>query len=118
MHYVVYFVASGVGPGKDDSFRLPMENLTFVEVDRKEGQLSYDYSILTLLTNLSGPRRRIADDEQTRVDMKFVPEGGLHGYRGKPWTKKDIKFFFIEPETGEKFVTYLKERGIRVEKRK
>lgn len=118
MHYVVYYVASGRGPGRDDSFRLPLDNLTFVEVDRKKGKQLADYSIMTMLFNLSGPRRRIAAGEQTRVDLKFVPEGGIHGYRGKPWKKKDIKFFFIEPEMGEKLVAYLKKRGIRVEKRK
>lgn len=118
MHFVVYYVASDWGLGKDDSFVLPFSNLEYVEVDRKKGQQIYDYSIETLLTNLSGPRRRIATGEESRVDLKFVAGTYIKGYRGKPWTKKNIKFFFIEPEIGEAFFEFLESKGVQTILRK
>jgi len=117
MHYIVYLVYSGWGLGNDDSFQVPFDQLQYTEVDRKKGQLAFDYSVLTLLTNLSGPRRRIASGEESRVDLKFVFKQPLAGYRGKPWTKEDIKFFFIEPEMGDRFLKFLEGKGVRTTQR-
>ena len=117
MHYVVYLVASGWGQGNDDSFKADYDLIDSVEVDRKKGQQSNDYSILTLLTNLSGPRRRIAAGEEARVDLKFFFKKPIEGYRGGSWTKNDIKFFFIEPEMGDRFVKYLASRGVKIAER-
>ena len=118
MHFVVYLVASEWGMGNDDSFILPFSGIEYVEVDRKKGQRTTDYSLLTLLTNLSGPRRRIATGEESRVDLKFVSGTGIKGYRGKPWTKKSIKFFFIEPEIGEGFFEFLESKDVQTVLRK
>jgi tetratricopeptide (TPR) repeat protein len=118
LHFVVYIVASEWGPGNDDSFRTPLTNIEFVEVDRKKGQQAYDYSLITLLTNLSGPRRRVDTGEQTRVDLKFVFKQPLQGYRGKPWNKEDIKFFFIEPEVGERLLKFLEAQDVKSTLRK
>ncbi len=113
MHFIVYLVVSGFGRGNDDSFKADFDTIDYVEVDRKKGELAYDYSILTLLTNLSGPRRRIAGGEESRVDLKFVFKQPIAGYRGNPWTKNDIKFFFIEPEMGDKFVKFMESKKVR-----
>ena len=114
MHFVVYIVVSGMGPGNDDSFEVPYSQIGEVEVDRKKGQQMADYAIITLLTNLSGPRRRLASTEQSRVDLKFSFKAPIKGYRGNPWTKDDIKFFFIEPEVGDRFVEYLKTKDLKL----
>ena len=117
MHYVVYHVASGWGLGNDDSFEVPYSNISDVEVDRKSGQQAFDYGILTLLTNQSGTRRRIATGEEARIDLKFTFDSPVRGYRGKPWDKPDIKFFFIEPENGESFLKFLQSRGLKTHER-
>jgi tetratricopeptide (TPR) repeat protein len=117
MHFVVYMVFSGWGPGNDDSFEVPYAQIDAVEVDRKKGELAYDYSLTTLLTNLSGPRRRLASGEDSRIDLKFTFKQPINGYRGKAWTKSDIKFFFVEPETGEKMVKYLESKGVKITNR-
>jgi hypothetical protein len=114
MHFVVYHVFSGWGPGNDDSFEAPYSNVTEVEVDRKKGAQAVDYSIVTLLTNLSGPRRRISAGEQARVDLKFTFRAPITGYRGNPWSKPDIKFFFIEPELGDRFLKFLETKDLKV----
>jgi len=114
IHFVVYLVVSGYGPGNDDSFEAPYSQLESVEVDRKKGEQAMDYSIITLLTNLSGPRRRLATGEQSRVDMKFSFKQPIKGYRGNPWTKDDIKFFFIEPDVGERFVKFLETKDLKL----
>lgn len=114
IHFVVFIVVSGVGPGNDDSFEAPYSQIDTVEVDRKKGEQVMDYSLITLLTNLSGPRRRLATGEQSRVDLKFSFKKPIAGYRGNPWTKDDIKFFFIEPEVGERFVTYLETKDLKL----
>jgi len=113
IHFIVYLVVSGFGRGNDDSFKADFDTIDYVEVDRKKGELAYDYSILTLLTNLSGPRRRIAGGEESRVDLKFVFKQPIAGYRGSPWSKQDIKFFFIEPEMGDKFAKFLESKKVR-----
>jgi tetratricopeptide (TPR) repeat protein len=117
MHFVVYIVASGMGLGNDDSFESALTNLEYVEVDRKKGQLAYDYSLITLLTNLSGPRRRLASDEESRVDIKFVFKQPIKGYRGTAWNKSDIKFFFVEPEVGDRYLKFLESKGIKITQR-
>jgi tetratricopeptide (TPR) repeat protein len=114
IHFVVYIVVSGYGPGNDDSFEAPYTQISEVEVDRKKGAQWVDYYIITLLTNLSGPRRRLATGEQSRVDLKFTFKQPIKGYRGNPWTKDDIKFFFIEPELGERFVKYLEGKDLKI----
>lgn len=115
IHFVVYIVVSGYGPGNDDSFEAPYTQISEVEVDRKRGeQLMADYSIITLLTNLSGPKRRLATNEQARTDLKFSFRQPIKGYRGNPWTKDDIKFFFIEPEVGDRFMNYLKTKDLKI----
>lgn len=114
MHFVVYIVVSGMGPGNDDSFEVPYSQIGAVEVDRKKGEQMADYAIITLLTNLSGPRRRLATNEQSRVDLKFSFKQPIKGYRGNPWTKEEIKFFFIEPEVGERFVKYLETKDMKI----
>ena len=114
MHFVVYHVVSGWGQGNDDSFESPYSNIGNIEVDRKKGMQAYDYSILTLVTNLSGPRRRIAAGEQSRVDLKFVFETPIKGYRGDAWTKPEIKFFFVEPDAGERLVKFLEGKKVRI----
>ena len=113
MHYIVYLVVSGFGRGNDDSFKADYSQIDLVEVDRKKGEMANDYSILTLLTNLSGPRRRIASGEESRVDLKFTFKTPISGYRGNPWTKNDVKFFFIEPEMGDKFIKFLENKQVR-----
>lgn len=118
MHFVVYHVISGWGQGNDDSFESPYANIAEVEVDRKKGEQYVDYGLYTLLTNLSGPRRRLATTEQSRIDLKFVFRKPVGGYRGNPWNKADIKFFFIEPETGEQFLKFLEGKDIKVYLRK
>jgi tetratricopeptide (TPR) repeat protein len=117
MHFVVYMVFSGWGPGNDDSFEVPISQIDSVEVDRKRGEQAYDYSLITLLTNLSGPRRRLASGEEARTDLKFTFKQPVNGYRGKAWTKTDIKFFFVEPDMGEKMVKFLESKGVRVSAR-
>lgn len=117
MHFVVYMVFSGWGPGNDDSFEVPYTQIDSVEVDRKKGEQAYDYSLITLLTNLSGPRRRLASGEEARTDLKFTFKQPINGYRGKPWTKPDIKFFFVEPEIGERMVKFLETKGVRITNR-
>ncbi|MGH9580367.1 MAG: hypothetical protein ACRD2R_05180 [Terriglobales bacterium] len=117
MHYVVYIVFSGFGRSNDDSFKAGFDQIDSVEVDRKKGELAYDYSILTLLTNLSGPRRRIASGEESRVDLKFAFKKPIEGYRGNRWAKNDIKFFFIEPEIGDKFLKFLESKQVRIMQR-
>jgi len=117
MHYVVYIVASGFGKGNDDSFVIDWDSIEYVEVDKKKGEQMNDYSIITLLTNLSGPRRRMSSNEDTRIDLKFVFKGRIEGYRGKSWSKKDIKFFFIEPEVGAQFLAFLESQGVRTQMR-
>ena len=108
IHYVVYEVWSGYGPGNDDSFKTPFSNITARDVDRKKGENQFaDYRFLANLSGMSGPRRRIASGEDNRVDIKFYFKDPIAGYRGKPWTKADIKFFFVEPEIGERFLKYL-----------
>ena len=107
-------MVSGAGPGNDDSFEVPYTQIEQVEVDRKKGDQMQDYSLITLLTNLSGPRRRLASGEQSRVDLKFSFKEPIRGYRGNPWTKNDIKFFFIEPEMGEHFIKYLEARDVKI----
>jgi hypothetical protein len=114
MHFVVYIVVSGAGQGNDDSFEVPYSQIEAVEVDRKKGEQMADYSIITLLTNLSGPRRRLASGEQSRVDLKFSFKKPIQGYRGNPWKKDDIKFFFIEPEVGERFLKYLETKDMKI----
>jgi tetratricopeptide (TPR) repeat protein len=118
LHFVVYIVASGWGIGNDDSFETTLSNIELVEVDRKKGQLANDYSLITLLTNLSGPRRRIASGEESRVDLKFVFKQPVKGYRGNEWTKSEIKFFFIEPEVGDRYLKFLEAREVKVVQRK
>jgi tetratricopeptide (TPR) repeat protein len=113
IHFVVYVVASGFGSGNDDSFETSFSNIDYVEVDRKQGEMAMDYSFITLLTNLSGPRRRIGSGEESRVDLKFVFKEPIKGYRGKPWTKPDIKFFFIEPEMGNRLLAFLEGKGVK-----
>lgn len=113
MHFVVYHVFSGWGVGNDDSFEVPYANIAEVEVDRKKGMQAMDYSILTLLTNQSGPRRRIAAGEEARVDLKFTFKKPITGYRGNPWNKPDMKFFFVEPDSGDRFVKFLETRDIK-----
>jgi len=113
MHFVVYHVVSGMGPGNDDSFETPYTNISSVEVDRKKGEQAADYSIITLLTNQSGPRRRIASGEESRVDLKFTFKQPISGYRGGPWTKNDIKFFFIETESGERMMKFLETKDLK-----
>jgi tetratricopeptide (TPR) repeat protein len=117
MHFVVYHVVSGWGQGNDDSFETPYSNISNVEVDRKSGTQWNDYSILTLLTNQSGTRRRIGTGEEARIDLKFTFDSPIHGYRGKPWDKNDIKFFFIEPENGEKLLKFLETKGVKTQLR-
>jgi tetratricopeptide (TPR) repeat protein len=114
MHFVVYHVFSGWGAGNDDSFETPYSNIGNLEVDRKRGAQAYDYSIITLFTNLSGPRRRIAAGEQARVDLKFLFESPIKGYRGDNWTKPDIKFFFVEPDSGERLIKFLEGKKVKV----
>lgn len=118
IHYVVYHVVSGFGPGNDDSFEAPLTQISSVEVDRKKGEQAVDYSIITLLTNQSGTRRRIASGEEARIDLKFSFTTPIKGYRGAPWTKADIKFFFIEPETGESLLKYFESRDVKSTQRK
>jgi hypothetical protein len=77
-----------------------------------------DYSIITLLTNQSGPRRRLAGGEESRVDLKFTFKQPIKGYRGNPWTKNDIKFFFIEPDSGERMVKFLATKDVKAAPRK
>lgn len=113
MHFVVYHVFSGWGVGNDDSFESPLANISEVEVDRKKGMQAMDYSVLSLLTNLSGPRRRIAAGEEARVDLKFTFKKPINGYRGNPWNKPDIKFFFVEPDSGDRFLKYLETKDIK-----
>ena len=117
MHYMVYLVFSGWGQGNDDSFKADYDQIDSLEVDHKQGQQNIDYSVLTLLTNLSGPRRRIGAGEEARVDLKFFFKKPIAGYRGNSWTKNDIKFFFIEPEMGDRFVKYLESKGVKIAQR-
>ena len=108
IHYVVFEVWSGYGPGNDDSFKTPFTNIGGREVDRKKGENQWaDYRFIANLSGMSGPRRRVASGEENRVDVKFIFKEMIAGYRGNPWTKKDIKFFFVEPGIGERFVKYL-----------
>ena len=118
MHFVVYHVLSEWGLGNDDSFESPFANIAEVEVDRKKGEQYVDYGLFTLLTNLSGPRRRLATTDQSRIDLKFIFRKTIAGYRGKPWTKQDIKFFFIDPDTGEQFLKFLEGHDINTFLRK
>ena len=113
LHYVVYIVASGAGLGNDDSFEAPFTNISNIEVDRKKGQQMYDYSILTMLTNQTSQRRRLAAGEEARVDLKFSFKESIKGYRGGPWTKEEIKFFFIEPENGDRLLKYLESKDVK-----
>ena len=117
MDFVVYIVASGWGVGNDDSFRAPFSQIDYAEVDRKKGEIAIDYSTITLLTNLSGPRRRLASQDDARVDIKFVFKTPIEGYRGRSWTKQDIKFFFVEPEVGERFLKFLEAHGVKITQR-
>lgn len=118
MHFVVYHVLSEWGQGNDDSFETPYTNITEIEVDRKKGEQYVDYGLFTLLTNLSGPRRRLSTTDQSRIDLKFIFRKPIAGYRGKPWTKNDIKFFFIDPDVGEQFLKFLEGHDIKVYLRK
>jgi tetratricopeptide (TPR) repeat protein len=118
MHFVVYHVVSGWGLGNDDSFESPLSNLAEVEIDRKQGLQWADYAIIALLTNQSGPRRRIASGDQSRVDLKFIFRQPIKGYRGDPWSKPEIKFFFVEPEVGEQFVKFLESTDVKTYLRK
>jgi tetratricopeptide (TPR) repeat protein len=118
MHFVVYHVLSEWGQGNDDSFETPYANVSDVEIDRKAGEQYVDYGLFTLLTNLSGPRRRLSTTEQSRVDLKFIFRKPIAGYRGRPWTKNDIKFFFIEPEVGEQFIKFVERHDIKTFLRK
>ncbi|MCL4523876.1 MAG: tetratricopeptide repeat protein [Acidobacteria bacterium] len=113
LHYVVYIVASGAGLGNDDSFETPFTNISEIEVDRKRGQQMYDYSLLTMLTNQTSQRRRLAAGEEARVDLKFSFTQAIKGYRGGAWTKQDIKFFFIEPENGDRLLKYLESKDVK-----
>lgn len=113
LHYVVYIVASGAGLGNDDSFESPFANISNIEVDRKKGQQMYDYSLLTMLTNQTSQRRRLAAGEEARVDLKFTFKQPIKGYRGGPWTKEDIKFFFIEPENGDRLLKFLESKDVK-----
>lgn len=113
MHFVVYHVVSEWGPGNDDSFETPWTNVGGLEIDRKKGTQYVDYSIITLLTNQSGARRRIASGEESRVDLKFTFKQPIKGYRGNPWSKNDIKFFFIEPDSGERLTKFLEKLDIK-----
>ena len=117
LHYVVYIVASGV-LGNDDSFETPLANISNVEVDRKKGQQMHDYSILTMLTNQTSQRRRLAAGEEARVDLKFTFTQLIKGYRGGSWTKEDIKFFFIEPENGDRLLKFLESKDVKSTLRK
>ena len=118
IHYVVYMVASGAGLGNDDSFEAPFANISEVEVDRKKGQQMYDYSILTMLTNQTSQRRRLAAGEEARVDLKFTFTQPIKGYRGGPWTKEEFKFFFIEPENGDRLLKFLESKDVKSTLRK
>lgn len=118
MHFVVYHVLSEWGQGNDDSFETRYDNVGEIEVDRKKGEQYVDYGLFTLLTNLSGPRRRLATTDQSRIDLKFVFRKPIAGYRGKPWTKNDIKFFFIDPDVGEQFLKSLESHDVRTYLRK
>lgn len=118
IHYVVYIVVSGVGPGNDDSFESPFANIANVEVDRKKGEQMFDYSLLTMLTNQTSQRRRLAAGEEARVDLKFIFQQPIKGYRGNPWTKNDIKFFFIEPEGADRFLKLLESKDVKTAPRK
>lgn len=118
MHFVVYHVLSEWGLGNDDSFETPYTNVTEIEVDRKKGEQYVDYGLFTLLTNLSGPRRRLATTDQSRIDLKFIFRKPIAGYRGKPWTKNDIKFFFIDPDVGEQFLKFLEGHDVKTYLRK
>jgi tetratricopeptide (TPR) repeat protein len=118
LHYVVYIVASGAGLGNDDSFETQFSNISEIEVDRKKGQQMYDYSLLTMLTNQTSQRRRLAAGEEARVDLKFSFKQPIKGYRGGPWTKQDIKFFFIEPENGDRLLKYLESKDVKSTLRK
>ncbi len=114
LHYVAYIVVSGLGRGNDDSFESPLSNLEQVEVDRKKGELSSDYSVITLLTNLSGARRRPAAEDESRVDLKLVFKQPVKGYRGNPWSKSEIKLFFVEPEIGDRYLKFLESKKIKI----
>jgi hypothetical protein len=118
IHYVVYIVASGAGPGNDDSFETPFGNISNVEVDRKKGEQMNDYSLLTMLTNQTSQKRRLAAGEEARVDLKFTFAEPIRGYRGNGWTKPDIKFFFIEPENGDRLLKYLESKDVKSRLRK
>jgi tetratricopeptide (TPR) repeat protein len=118
VHYVVYIVASGAGPGNDDSFETPYSNISNVEVDRKKGEQMNDYSLLTMLTNQTSQKRRLAAGEEARVDLKFSFAQPIKGYRGNPWTKQDIKFFFIEPDSGDRLLKYLESKEVKSSLRK
>jgi tetratricopeptide (TPR) repeat protein len=118
MHFVVYHVLSEWGQGNDDSFESPYTNVTEIEVDRKKGEQYVDYGLFTLLTNLSGPRRRLSTTDQSRIDLKFIFRKPIAGYRGKPWTKNDIKFFFIDPDVGEQFIKFLEGHDVKTYLRK
>lgn len=118
IHYVVYIVVSGAGPGNDDSFETPLSNMSNVEVDRKKGEQINDYSLLTMLTNQTSQRRRLAAGEESRVDLKFTFAAPINGYRGNPWTKPDIKFFIIEPENGDRLLKYLESKDVKSSLRK
>ena len=118
IHYVVYIVASGAGLGNDDSFETPFSNISAIEVDRKKGQQMYDYSMLTMLTNQTSQRRRLAAGEEARVDLKFTFTQPIKGYRGGAWTKEDIKFFFIEPENGDRLLKFLESKDVKSTQRK
>jgi tetratricopeptide (TPR) repeat protein len=113
IHYVVYHVASGIGLGNDDSFETPFTNIAELEVDRKKGAQAFDYSIITLITNQSSARRRIASGDESRLDLKFTFGTPIHGYRGNAWTKAELKFFFVEPETGESLLKFMEAHKVK-----
>lgn len=111
-HYVVYYVSSSWSRGKDDSFELRYSDLQTVEVNRKRGGQPYGFTLGALFTNPRGRRRRIANDEPSRLDLKLIPKDKIRGYRGTPWEKDSVKLFFMDPAAGEKFLALLKSRGV------
>ena len=113
LHYVVYHVVSGAGLGNDDSFETPFTNIAEIEVDRKKGAQAFDYSIITLITNQSALRRRISSGDEARIDLKLTFGSPIHGYRGGSWTKAELKFFFVEPESGEQLLKYLEAHNVK-----
>ncbi len=59
-----------------------------------------------------------AAGEEARVDLKFTFTQPIKGYRGGAWAKEEIKFFFIEPENGDRLLKFLESKDVKSTLRK